>query len=444
MLDNLNELLDKISNYLIEKKYVKTNYGNDLYFKNHKASPSIVRIAVNEFDNDRSKFDSEISSLTKNDISPSIVEILLTYKPVTNATNVINIDSYKSANTELAKIFKGFKISKPEPEVEKFEGTQEEMVKSLQNPSKSPDEKLRKVINGFENPPFYTKLFAGLFVLVPIIVFVAAIFIFVSNQMFMTYGSAEVKNLFFGALDYKLTVVGNQWWRVLTYGLAPEYQMDALKTILQLIIFGWITFIMVKYAASMLGILKTMGTFLIAYLITGFALAFVAQSGSISGQLLPLSIITGIVSAVVVNPSKKTAGMFLTIFTKKRLVLPYFALLIYILFFSPNKGTSLLYIGMAFGTGFLVSIIFNHDYSVKNDTLWLVPLITILGIVAVMLVLTFISKYNPAINMNTVYALALQSKMGLMSIDKVNDLLMNNLGWEMKISIIGDLIARVI
>ncbi|WP_338982973.1 hypothetical protein [Spiroplasma endosymbiont of Othius punctulatus] len=441
MLDSLQKLLEEISNYLLSKKYKKSQSGNDTYFVNKKETPSIVRIALDEFESDRKQLDEEISKLTKDKVAPSIIEILLTYKSDTPKTNVIRIDSYDKANKELSKHFKDFKIQKEvKQESEKFEGSAEELIKNLQNPSKSSDEKLRKVINSFENPPIYTKIFSGVFVLVPIIVFISAMFISTSNIMFTRYGNPEVNNLFFGAIDYKLVVVGNQWWRILTYGLAPEYQADGLKTILQLIIFGWITYLMVKYSSSMTGILKTAGSFLIAYIIAGFALSFIAQTSSISGQVLPLAIITGGVSAIVVNPTARTSGMFLTMFTKKRLVLPYLALIVYILFFSDDMS-NILYILISFGLGFMASIVVNHDYKIKNDKFYITPLIILAVIVAIMLILVFVQKFNPAVNMNTISTLALQYKMGLISLDKVNDILQNNFKWEISINVIGDVIT---
>ncbi|QHX35991.1 rhomboid protease GluP [Spiroplasma sp. TIUS-1] len=448
MLDNLNELLDKISNYLLSKKYKKTSSGGDLYFVNKKETPSIVRIAIDEFDVNREQLDLEIKSLTKDEISPSIIEILLTYKKGLELSNVIIVDSFAAANKVLSKQFKNFKVEKNvvEKEEEAKHISAEELIANLQNPSKSSDEKLKKVINSFENPTIYTKLFAGVFVLVPVMVFIVALFIFSSNSFFSKYGNTEINNLFFGALDYKLTVVANQWWRILTYGLAPDYQVNSMTTIIQLVLFGWITYIMVKYASSMLGILKAAGTFALAYVITGFALAFVAQTSSISGQIIPLAIITGLVSAVVVNPTKKTSGMFLTLFTKRRLVLPYIALVLYLLFFSKNVPNDFLYIGMGFGMGFLASIIVNFDYNDKKnnkDKAWVAPLVIVVSVVVVMMILVFINKYNPAINSNTIYTLALQVKMGLISLDKANDILLNNLKWEIKIEIIDDLIRIV-
>lgn len=445
MLDNLNELLDKISDYLLSKKYKKSSLGSDLYFVNKKESPSIVRIAIDEFNENKEVMDEEIKRLTKDGVAPSIIQILLTYKTLVDDSNIINIDSFDKANKVLSKHFQNFKIEKPVIEVveEPKQISQEELIVNLTNPSKSSDEKLKKVIKGFENPTIYTKVFAGLFVLVPIMVFIATLFILSSNDTFSRYSNPEINNLFFGALDYKLTVVGNQWWRILTYGLAPNYQQNTISTILQLILFGWITYMMVKYSSSMLGILKTAGIFVVAYIITGFALAFVAQSGAISGQILPLAIITGIVSAVVVNPTEKTSGMFLTIFTKKRLVLPYAALILYAIFFSKNMPNDLIYIGMGFGLGFLASIVINFDYKGKKarkERVWIAPAIIIGLVVFVMLVLVFIDKFNPAMDSNTIYTLALQVKMGLISLETANNILANNLKWEVRIEIVGNLI----
>jgi len=182
---------------------------------------------------------------------------------------------------------------------------------------KSPEEQQKKVaflnLQLRNGKSFGTMLIFSLFLVIPLLIGITSIILF-RIPLNAPADVGERSALVFGATTYQLTILGGQWWRILTYGFSSS------SNILSIIMLGVMIFMALtrlRLNEVMMGTGKLIGTFFISYLLLGFFISVLSFSPVSSSLGVPLAILLGM-QALNAGGSKTV----LALTAKRQLIFP--------------------------------------------------------------------------------------------------------------------------
>jgi len=287
---------------------------------------------------------------------------------------------------------------------------------------KSPEDQQKKVaflnLQLRNGKSLGTMLIFSLFLAIPLVIAIVSLIILriplnARNEI------GQAASLVFGATNYQLTVLGGQWWRVLTYGFSSSTNWIA---IIMLLLMAWLSLKNLRLNEVMMGTKKILGTFFISYLLFGF-FASVLSFNPINASLgIPLAIILGM-QALNAGGSKTV----LALTAKRQLFFPIILLIIISALDGQSGMNGVIANLTAFTIGGAVSMMFNYDYTKLNWRLILTCLI-IIAIILIPIVMLLIPTYVPAVDDRVIYSLQFYLSAKFMNVDQANSIV-DKIGW---------------
>jgi len=288
---------------------------------------------------------------------------------------------------------------------------------------KSPEElnQRLKLLNGqLKNQPAAGSIILYLlFIIVPIIVTFVSIFMNRYISVSFPQEAANIQALMFGATNYQLSMLGGQWWRFMTYGLAGGGAN--FLGLVMLIIIAVVSFKRLRLNELIMGTWQMLITYLIAYLLTGFFMSVFSLTPISAMSGVNLAIITGMI-ALNTGGSKSAVATF----AKKQIVWPII-ILIFLGFFG-GSGYGAIALVTGFILGGLIAFLFTYNYKAINWRLAMV-IIVLLAFIVIPIVFLSIPSYTPGTDFYTIQTLSAYVRMNLMSPQKATDVA-DKIGWN--------------
>ncbi|WFQ93432.1 membrane protein [Mycoplasma feriruminatoris] len=255
-------------------------------------------------------------------------------------------------------------------------------------------------------------------ILIPCLLQIAGYFILERNP-----NTKNLLTLAFGGTNWNLTIIGKQWWRIFTYGIAPLKQNGLIVDILSLLILGTSFFSISKITEIQLANTKKLILVtILSYLILGLFSSSVLPTIYTGGIISTMGIFIGVLLIDVAGSSTPMAK-----FSQAKTIV-YILILIGFSFFLGDGWTGLLITGTAVILGSAFWGIFKVN--IKEWT-WVqyVYIFLILAILAISLTFIFLPRLTPALDQHIIITLSTYYKKGWFSVDSLNKIV-NNIGWD--------------
>ncbi|CBW54278.1 Conserved hypothetical protein, predicted transmembrane protein [Mycoplasma mycoides subsp. capri LC str. 95010] len=267
-------------------------------------------------------------------------------------------------------------------------------------------------------------------ILIPSMLQIVGYFILETNP-----NSKNVLILAFGGTNWNLTIVGKQWWRIFTYGIAPIKQNGLIVDILSLLILGTSFFSISKITEIQLANTKKLILVtILSYLILGLFSSSVLPTIYTGGLISTMGIFIGV---LLIDVSGSTTPM--AKFSQAKTVV-YILILIGFSFFLGDGWTGLLITGTAviLGSAFWGILKVNI-----KEWAWIqyVHIFLILAILAISLTFIFLPHLTPALDQHILITLSTYYKKGWFSINSLNKIV-NNIGWDGQFNQFGKFITN--
>ncbi|MDP4040591.1 hypothetical protein [Mycoplasma mycoides] len=267
-------------------------------------------------------------------------------------------------------------------------------------------------------------------ILIPSMLQIVGYFILETNP-----NSKNVLILAFGGTNWNLTIVGKQWWRIFTYGIAPIKQNGLIVDILSLLILGTSFFSISKITEIQLANTKKLIlATILSYLILGLFSSSVLPTIYTGGLISTMGIFIGV---LLIDVSGSTTPM--AKFSQAKTVV-YILILIGFSFFLGDGWTGLLITGTAviLGSAFWGILKVNI-----KEWAWIqyVHIFLILAILAISLTFIFLPHLTPALDQHILITLSTYYKKGWFSINSLNKIV-NNIGWDGQFNQFGKFITN--
>ncbi|WP_339022373.1 hypothetical protein [Spiroplasma endosymbiont of Crioceris asparagi] len=413
---DLKTIENEINLFFENKKFDKKTIGNTNCFVHYKNKSKIFRVALDDFDisEEMNQFLKEYNEYSGGKLE--VINILISYKKDVSDSAIIVIGSLEEANTKLKQFFPKINLKVKEAveeeisEAEIMEQDPQRLIAEMKNPALSKNKDLQKIAKNMQNPHIVARICGFIFVFCPLIIAFISLYL-VSYRHESLLQDSSTANFFFGAVDFKLTIYLQQYWRILTYALIPDFG-DRLNGFLELIVCGIVLFGVLKYCFSLIGVVKFAVVSLSTYLIVGFFAAFFIQNGSLSGQTIPLAIATGSLCLTIWTNS---TNAFVKMFTKNRIFIPI-VVLILIPIIENSVATKTPIILLAFCVSAALLYLVNYDWKAKQKDISLyLALLIVAGSIITPFVLAFCYTPVPAKDQSILNAIALMYKYSLAS-----------------------------
>lgn len=267
-------------------------------------------------------------------------------------------------------------------------------------------------------------------ILIPSMLQIVGYFILETNP-----NSKNVLILAFGGTNWNLTIVGKQWWRIFTYGIAPIKQNGLIVDILSLLILGTSFFSISKITEIQLANTKKLILVtILSYLILGLFSSSVLPTIYTGGLISTMGIFIGV---LLIDVSGSTTPM--AKFSQAKTVV-YILILIGFSFFLGDGWTGLLITGTAVILGSAFWGIFKVNI---KEWAWIqyVHIFLILAILAISLTFIFLPHLTPALDQHILITLSTYYKKGWFSINSLNKIV-NNIGWDGQFNQFGKFITN--
>ncbi|KIM14243.1 hypothetical protein [Mycoplasma capricolum] len=267
-------------------------------------------------------------------------------------------------------------------------------------------------------------------VLIPSILQIIGYFILETNP-----NSKNILILTFGGTNWSLTIVGKQWWRIFSYGIAPIKQNGLIIDILSLLILGTSFFSISKITEIQLANTKKLSLVIIlSYLVLGLFSSSVLPTIYTGGIISTMGIFIGALLIDVSGSSTPVAK-----FGQAKAVV-CILLLIGFSFFLGDGWTGLLITGTAIILGSAFWGIFKFNIKEWN---WIqyVHILLILAILVISLTFILLPHLTPALDQHILLTLSTYYKKGWFSIHNLNKIV-NNIGWDGQFNQFGKFITN--
>ncbi|AHI53996.1 putative rhomboid-like transmembrane protein [Spiroplasma sabaudiense Ar-1343] len=437
-------------NYFIKKegyKPHKTKNNDEVsYLYNNNAKIKVIRIKSSSGDDDFLN-DTIVDKLVTDlkEAARARAEVIWIYLDDTNSMSEKNTNSNIKIVGNEKNLISQLKPYFPKIETLKFESdnTKDEIVVDLKD-----QEQVKKFIEDLDDSnsnvskkfkEFHSKIQSGqligtwinlaLFSFLPVLLFFYITF-WASGAV--SYGGDSVK-LFLGGTNYNLTILGGQFWRVLTYGVAIEMSPNGLFIIL---IFLVVNFVILRklsaFAENTIGFIKTMLIVFISYVIAGLVLS-VMLPGKVSGGPLIISAI--LIGAIFIKTLGKSD--VISILVKRSIIMPLVILLISPILFANDSLYWEISAGFMIGCG--VTIIFNASYKGMSLELATGYLMTF-GFLATPLIMLLVPAFTPAYHNATINALAMYIQSGFIKLGMANSIF-DKIGWDLAFVLDGNVLV---
>ncbi|ASP28025.1 putative rhomboid-like transmembrane protein [Spiroplasma corruscae] len=430
---DLNKLKLNLINYLVKVEKYKAikEYSNEYvtYLHNDKKEFKILRVTIGypvTSDGSLDKIKSSLRSGKREKInilniafSDEVEEIILEGITIT----VNSLDSIKEKlNTHFSRIVKikdESTVNQDDNEENIENLSNEELYDMLSNPSKSDNVKLKTAVARMKITTINSSILFIFFFLLPLASLLATFFYL--SKLNVLPGAID---LFFGATNRNLTNVGNQWWRIFTYGFTANIYDGSIMSLLLILLVSGTAVKLSKYTEGLVGQWKFSVAVFVSYPLSGF---FVSVLIPVSDAIFsgPFVILSSVVGVLCVTTWNKKADP-ITLFSKNRLFFP----LIMLILFPFVLGKYNDYIIIIMGMGIAASITLLFQYNWKNKDWYLIfPLFILIAPTLVALIAIFIPVPSPALDTKyTLTALNMYLYYNIFDHNQVNSIIEAN-GW---------------
>ncbi|WP_339020441.1 hypothetical protein [Spiroplasma endosymbiont of Atherix ibis] len=421
---NFNELKLSLVHYFVKVEKYKTleKFSNDYvsYLVNPKAKFKIIRVTVGSPVTTDKNLD-EIKNTLKREKREKvdILNIALSDKDVDISLegitfSVSNLENIKiKLKPHFSKI-NSLKETNKEEEDEKI--SEEELIEILQNPTKSSNLKFRKAVQKMNRNTPISIILSSIFFILPIITTVLYIIWFKDSD-------PKAIDLFFGATNRNLTIIGGQWWRIFTYGFTANSN-GYLMAFIQIFFLTYGTLKVARYTEGLVGTFRFAIAIFITYPLTGFfvSAAIPSQTSIFSGGLGFMASVVGVLGVTTWDKKREPIQLF----SKNRLFFPIIFLVLYPLILQQYQ----LYIMIVTSAAISSSIYLLSIYNKQNvDKLIILPIVILITAFALPLTLTLINYYIPAHDPYSSKALSYYVSKKWLSADTANKIFRRN-GWN--------------
>ncbi|AKX33920.1 putative rhomboid-like transmembrane protein [Spiroplasma litorale] len=438
---DFNKLKLSLINYLIKVEKYKSikDLSNEYvtYLINDKKEYKILRVTIGypvSSDNNIVKLKENLKNAKREKINVlNIAFSLETDDVVVEGTTVI-IENEEKLKDKLSVYFSRISKIKIESENENTsenieELSNEELFDILSNPSKSDNIKLKTAVARMKSHSVNSTIMSILFLIMPVAIGIASFFYFNDYN----FGA---KDLFFGATNRNLTVIGNQWWRILTYGFTMDsyFLYGQILGAFIVVLISFTAIKLSKYTESLVGQWKFSVSIFATYIISGLFVSVLLPSNDaiFSGPMVILAAVVG--TLCVTTWSKKADPVVL--FSKNRLVFPIILLLLAPFIITKYNDYVIIIISLL--TSASITLLFNYDWT-NPDRYLIFPLFIIIAPTLVSIICVFLPVASPATDLNfSIEALQMYLKYGIFSQNQVNQILENN-GWYCRFAENGSL-----
>ncbi|AGR42318.1 rhomboid-like protein [Spiroplasma diminutum] len=421
---NFNELKLSLVHYFVkvEKYKALENYSNEYvsYLINPKADYKIIRVTVGSpASSDKNLNEIKENLKTQKREKIEIINIALSDSDIEISLEglTLSVSSLETIKTKLKPYFSKIDSLRENEKEDKEEYiSDEEMVEILKDPSKSSNIKFKKAIQKMNRNTPISIILVSMFFILPLVTMVLS-FLWFPNINGLSL------DLFFGATNRNLTIVGQQWWRIFTYGFTANSN-GAIMAFIQIIFLTGGVIKIARYTEGLIGSFRFALAIFITYPLVGFfvSAAVPDQMAVFSGGLGFMASVVGVLGVTTWDKKREPIQLF----SKNRMVFPIFCLVIYPLFL----GQMHLYI-MIIASAAISSSIYLLSIYKKNtmDKLIIIPIVILTISFILPLTLSLISYYSPAHDPYSAITLQLYVRRNLMTSDSANIIFKKN-GWD--------------
>ncbi|WP_027063354.1 hypothetical protein [Mesoplasma seiffertii] len=354
---------------------------------NDRHKVKMLKIIINNETPEVTKFADEVKVVTNQRI---LKENLLEFFPS------INLIEFTKAKKEVAA----------EPTVEDEKANQETLNKFVAAL------KTNKVTTSW--------VILFLFVVTPIVLSLITIFTATSAEAAELNEHSKVITLIFGGTTYSLTILGGQWWRIFTYGLAP-HSANIVMIMLFIFFIGSTIFLTTKITETRMGSYRMIAAFVPAYILTGF-LASTTLPATITGGMLPvLSIICGMLLMNTSGDRTITAK-----FSKLKSVWPLVLIIIFSFVMGNAQDFLVNGVAIALGSAFSGLIKPRDKYNWTHG----VMVAIIAAVLITGLVFLLIDNYIPAADIRVALTLKYYANHNIFGGVDGNNAIFKRIGWR--------------
>ncbi|WP_339030423.1 hypothetical protein [Spiroplasma endosymbiont of Cantharis nigra] len=420
---NFNELKLNLVHYFVkvEKYRALEKYSNDYvsYLINPKAKFKVIRVTLGSpvtIDKNLNEIKATLKSQKREKLEVLNIALSDSDIDIELEGTTFSVSNLENTKIKLKPYFSKIdSIKEEEKEAKEDYISDEEMVEILKDPTKSSNIKFKKAIQRMNRNSPISILLIVVFMIMPSI---TAVF----SMLWFPQINGLTIDLFFGATNRNLTIVGQQWWRIFTYGFTSNSN-GLLMAIIQIFLAGT-TIKLARYTEGLVGSIKFAIAIFITYPLVGFFVSATVptQQAVFSGGLGFMASVLGVLAVTTWDKKREPIQLF----SKNRMVFPILCLVIYPLFLTQSHLYIMIIASAAISSSIYLLLTYKKD---TLDKLIILP-ITILTI-SFLLPLTFslISYYSPAHDPYSVMTLQLYVIKGWMPYTKGNSIILRN-GWD--------------
>lgn len=415
---NYNELKLCLVDYLIRvEKYKPSKLSSEKisYLVNKKQPHQIVVVSIGE----PSESDKNLTTI-KTEIKVGARERLEVLTIVISDEKIQGFVCVKDLDEAKFKLYEFFpKVKNLKVETESQEYSDEEILEQLQDPKSSSNQKLKELITKMNGRSFVSLILSAVFFVIPILTLVFYLVIFYTKQANIT---DAVASLFFGGSTRALTIEGQQFWRVFTYGF--NVLSDGLILgILEVILVTAFGIKIARYTEGVIGSWKFAVIVIVTYPLAGLFATVMLPNAQFSGVFVFFTSVTTILGVTTWN--KKTDAVAL--YSKSRVIMATIILVLLLLFIKPTSEYVIVI--AAAGISGSLALMFTYDYS-KVDFYLAFPIIILLGLILTPFAAILIPTPALAFDANVAQALGWSAAKKIISVDGANKILNQHLGWR--------------
>ncbi|AKU79497.1 hypothetical protein [Spiroplasma turonicum] len=424
---DFNKLKLNLINYLIkvEKYKSQPDFSNEYatYLVNDKKEYKIIRVTIGtpvSSDANLDKIKSKIKSGKRDKINILNIVFAFEASDIVVEGETLVIESIESMKIKLGKIFQRINkiVIEQDDDVEINDLSNEELYDMLSNPSKSDNVKLKTAVARMKTPTFNSSIIFLLFFVLPIASLLIYLFYFSKYNI-----STGAIDLFFGAINRNLASVGNQWWRILTYGFSANIY-GTLPTLILIFFVSSNAIKLSRYTESLVGQWKFSVATFSSYILAGFFVSTLMSGTNdiFSGPLVILACVVGVLSVTTWNRKADPVVLF----SKNRLIFPLILLLLFPFLVGKYNDYVIIIVGMASSAS--ITLLFQYDWK-NTDKFLILPIFILIAPFAVAFSAIFIPVASPPVDtVNTLTALQMYYNYNIFNHEQLNNILESN-GW---------------
>ncbi|AHB36574.1 rhomboid family intramembrane serine protease [Spiroplasma apis] len=427
---NLVHFLIKVEKYKALPKYSNENIS---YLVNPKNKFQIVCVTIGNpvtSDKNLEEIKNTVKSAKREKLNTLIIALTSNLEISLVDGTLIDVDSLETIKTKLSNHFPRINSLVIEKNEDSPEIDEEELLASLKNPSESSNIKLKNLAARMTTNSALSILLGAMFIILPIVTYIMWTMLNMRNPN-TPLKSDAVASLFFGATNRSLTVIGQQYWRIFTYGFTAN-NGGLLKAIIEVFIIGSLTLKLSKYTEGVLGTLKFASITLITYVLAGLFVSVMIPFGQFNGVL---GFTASTIAALGVTTWDKKNDTVI-IFSKNRIIMPLLIMIAYSLFFKTTN--EIILIVTASGISGALTMLMTYNY--KNlDRYFVMPVVMIAGFVIIPIIFLFLPYSSLAEDRDSINAMGAYIQYNTFSVEQANRFLGLN-KWRLYFNANGNLV----